>query len=78
MNRPRSHLCVIVLLALGNDEREQAVQIFRTVGRAQPSDLGDEVRGWDRIVMGLNGASQDPILVLYSVDGAEQSAVGHD
>ena len=61
-----------------NDEREQAVQIFRTVGERSAAVLVMKSQGRDRIVMGLNGASQDPFLVLYGVDGAKQSVFGHD
>jgi len=61
-----------------NDEREQAVQIFRTVGERSAPVLVMKSQGRDRIVMGLNGASQDPFLVLYGVDGAKQSVFGHD
>ena len=61
-----------------NDEREQAVQIFRTAGEKSAPVLVMKSQGRDRIVMGLNGASQDPFLVLYGVDGAKQSVFGHD
>ncbi len=61
-----------------NDESEQAVQIFRTVGERSAPVLVMKSQGRDRIVMGLNGASQDPFLVLYGVDGAKQSVFGHD
>ncbi len=60
-----------------NDEREQAVQIFRTVGERSAPVLVMKSRGRDRIVMGLSGASQDPFLVLYGADGAKQSVFGH-
>jgi hypothetical protein len=59
-----------------NDESEQAVQIFRTVGERSAPVLVMKSRGRDRIVMGLNGASQDPFLVLYGDDGAKQSVFG--
>ena len=59
-----------------NDENEQAVQIFRTVGERSAPVLVMKSRGRDRIVMGLNGASQDPFLVLYGADGAKQSVFG--
>jgi hypothetical protein len=52
-----------------NDQSEQAVQIFRTVGERR-------AQGRDRIVMGLNGPGQDPFLVLYGADGAKQSVFG--
>jgi hypothetical protein len=61
-----------------NDEREQAVQIFRTVGERSAPVLVMKSQGRDRIVMGLNGTSQDPFLVLYGADGAKQSVFGHD
>lgn len=61
-----------------NDEREQAVQIFRTVGARSAPVLVMKSQGRDRIVMGLNGASQDPFLVLYGADGGKQSVFGHD
>jgi hypothetical protein len=61
-----------------NDEREQAVQIFRTVGERSAPVLVMKSQGRDRIVMGLNGTSQDPFLVLYGVGGAKQSVFGHD
>ena len=61
-----------------NDEREQAVQIFRTVGAQSAPVLVMKSQGRDRIVMGLNGSSQDPFLVLYGADGSKQSVFGHD
>lgn len=61
-----------------NDENEQAVQIFRTVGERSAPVLVMKSKGRDRIVMGLNGASQDPFLVLYGADGAKQNVFGHD
>src|SRR6266581_6747839 len=61
-----------------NDEREQAVQIFRTVGEKSAPVLVMKSQGRDRIVMGLNGSSQDPFLVLYGTDGSKQSVFGHD
>ena len=61
-----------------NDEREQAVQIFRTVGERSAPVLVMKSQGRDRIVMGLNGSSQDPYLVLYGTDGSKQSVFGHD
>jgi len=61
-----------------NDEREQAVQIFRTVGEKSAPVLVMKSQGRDRIVMGLNGSSQDPFLVLYGADGSKQSVFGHD
>ena len=60
-----------------NDENEQAVQIFRTVGERSAPVLVMKSQGRDRIVMGLNGASQEPFLVLYGPDGAKQSVFGH-
>jgi hypothetical protein len=59
-----------------NDESEQAVQMFRTVGERSAPVLVMKSQGRDRIVMGLNGASQDPFLVLYGADGAKQSVFG--
>jgi len=59
-----------------NDEREQAVQIFRTVGEKSAPVLVMKSQGRDRIVMGLNGSSQDPFLVLYGADGSKQSVFG--
>jgi hypothetical protein len=61
-----------------NDESEQAVQIFRTVGERSATVLVMKSQGRDRIVMGLNGASQDPFLVLYGAGGAKQNVFGHD
>ncbi len=60
-----------------NDENEQAVQIFRTVGTHSVPVLVMKAQGRDRIVMGLNGPGQDPFLVLYGADGAKQSVFGH-
>jgi hypothetical protein len=60
-----------------NDQNEQAVQIFRTVGAQAAPVLVMKSQGRDRIVMGLDGASQDPFLVLYGADGAKQSVFGH-
>jgi len=60
-----------------NDESEQAVQIFRTVGQRSLPVLVMKAQGRDRIVMGLNGPGQDPFLVLYGADGAKQSVFGH-
>jgi len=61
-----------------NDEREQAVQIFRTVGDKSAPVLVMKAQGRDRIVMGLNGSTQDPFLVLYGADGSKQSVFGRD
>ena len=59
-----------------NDEREQAVQIFRTVGERNLPVLVMKSQGRDRIVMGLDGPGQDPFLVLYGADGAKQRVFG--
>jgi len=59
-----------------NDQNEQAVQILRTVGAQAAPVLVMKSQGRDRIVMGLDGASQDPFLVLYGADGAKQSVFG--
>jgi hypothetical protein len=59
-----------------NDENEQAVQIFRTVGPRAAPVLVMKSQGRDRIVMGLDGTGQDPFLVLYGADGAKQSVFG--
>jgi hypothetical protein len=59
-----------------NDENEQAVQIFRTVGVHSAPVLVMKAQGRDRIVMGLNGPGQDPFLVLYGPDGVKQSVFG--
>ena len=59
-----------------NDENEQAVQIFRTVGAQSAPVLVMKAQGRDRIVMGLNGPGQDPFLVLYGADGTKQSVFG--
>jgi hypothetical protein len=59
-----------------NDQSEQAVQIFRTVGERSMPVLVMKAQGRDRIVMGLNGPGQDPFLVLYGADGAKQSVFG--
>ena len=61
-----------------NDESERAVQIFRTVGERSAPVLVMKSQGRDRIVMGLNGSSQDPFLTLYGADGSKQSVFGHD
>ena len=60
-----------------NDESEQAVEIFRTVGAHSVPVLVMKAQSRDRIVMGLNGPGQDPFLVLYGPDGAKQSVFGH-
>ena len=59
-----------------NDQNEQAVQIFRTVGPQAAPVLVMKSQGRDRIVMGLDGSSQDPFLVLYGADGVKQSVFG--
>jgi hypothetical protein len=59
-----------------NDQSEQAVQIFRTVGERSMPVLVMKAQGRDRIVMGLNGPGQHPFLVLYGADGAKQSVFG--
>jgi len=59
-----------------NDQSEQAVQIFRTVGERSMPVLVMKAQGRDRIVMGLNGPGQDPFLVLDGADGAKQSVFG--
>ena len=61
-----------------NDESEQAVEIFRTVGAHSAPVLVMKAQGRDRIVMGLGGPGQDPFLVLYGADGAKQRVFGHD
>ena len=61
-----------------NDESEQAVEIFRTVGAHSAPVLVMKAQGRDRIVMGLDGPGQDPFLVLYGADGAKQRVFGHD
>lgn len=60
-----------------NDERERAVQIFRTVGGRSSPVLVMKSDGRDRIVMGLDGASQDPFFVLYDAAGVKQTVFGH-
>jgi len=60
-----------------NDESEQAVEIFRTVGPHSAPVLVMKAQGRDRIVMGLNGPGQDPFLVLYGTDGAKQRVFGN-
>jgi hypothetical protein len=65
---------VIVL----NDENEQAVQIFRTVGSQSAPVLVMKAHGRDRIVMGLNSSTgQEPFLVLYDAQGVKQTVFGH-
>lgn len=59
-----------------NDENEQAVEIFRTVGERSMPVLVMKSQGRDRIVMGLNGPGKDPFLVLYGADGAKQTVFG--
>src|SRR5260370_10726157 len=58
-----------------NDESEQAVEIFRTVGAHSVPVLVMKAQGPDRIVMELNGPGQDPFLVLYGADRAQQPVV---
>ena len=60
-----------------NDESEQAVEIFRTVGPHSVPVLVMKAQGRDRIVMGLDGPGQDPFLVLYGTDGAKQRVFGN-
>jgi hypothetical protein len=65
---------VIVL----NDENEQAVQIFRTVGSESAPVLVMKAHGRDRIVMGLNSSTgQEPFLVFYDAQGVKHSVFGH-
>jgi len=59
-----------------NDDSEQAVEIFRTVGERSLPVLVMKSQGRDRIVMGLYGPGNDPSLVLYGADGAKQSVFG--
>jgi len=59
-----------------NDSREQAVQIFRTVGERSVPVLVMKAQGRDRLVMGLTEPKQEPFLVLYGPDGAKQSVFG--
>ena len=59
-----------------NDEREQAVQIFRTVGPASDPVLVMKAEGRDRIVVGLHGASHDPFFVVYDETGKKESLFG--
>jgi hypothetical protein len=65
---------VIVL----NDENEQAVEIFRTVGPQNAPVLVMKSHGRDRIVMGLNWTGErEPFLVLYDASGTKQTIFGH-
>lgn len=59
-----------------NDEHERAVQIFRTVGARSSPVLVMKSEGRDRIVMGLDGAGQDPFFVLYDAAGVKQTIFG--
>lgn len=61
-----------------NDENEQAVELFRTVGDKQSPVLVLKSQGKDRIVMGLNfNGEQDPFLVHYDAQGKKTPVFGN-
>jgi hypothetical protein len=59
-----------------NDDRERAVQIFRTMGANSAPYLVMKSEGRDRIVMGLSGPTQDPFLVHYDPEGRMETVFG--
>jgi hypothetical protein len=59
-----------------NDDHENAVGIFRTLGAASDPFLVMKAEGRDRIVMGLGGVGHDPFLVYYDDNGAQHSVFG--
>jgi len=59
-----------------SDERERAVEIFRTFGGKSSPVLVMKADGRDRIVMGLGPATQDPFLVYYDAAGAKTKVFG--
>lgn len=59
-----------------NDEREQAVQIFRTFGSGHAPVLVMKSDGKDRIVFGLNPQSKEPFLTLFDPAGNKASIFG--
>jgi len=61
-----------------NDDRERAVQIFRTRGPESAPFLVMKSGGRDRIVMGLAGAAQDPFLVHFDPAGRKRTVFGSD
>ena len=61
-----------------NDENEQAVQIFRTVGEKSSPVLVMKSKGQDRIVLGLDsGAASDPFFVYYDTKGTKKTVFGN-
>lgn len=61
-----------------NDENNQAVQIFRTVGGSNSPALVMKSNGQDRIVMGLNfNGPPDPFFVFYDSKGTKNTVFGN-
>ena len=54
-----------------NDESEQAVQIFRTVGAAAAPVLVMKAQGRDRIILGLNG-EKEPYFQVFNAKGEKR------
>ncbi len=61
-----------------NDENEQAVQIFRTVGEKSLPVLVMKSKGQDRIILGLSSvATSDPFFVYYDAKGTKSTVFGN-
>lgn len=60
-----------------NDENDQAVQIFRTVGGTNAPVLVMKSHGQDRIVLGLNFTSTEPFFVYYDDKGTKTKVFGN-
>jgi hypothetical protein len=60
-----------------NDDHEQAVQIFRTLGPRSDPFLVMKAQGRDRIILGLGGPDANPFLVYYDADGTKRTAFGN-
>lgn len=61
-----------------NDDHEQAVQIFRTLGSRSDPFFVMKAQGRDRVVLGLAGPGRNPFLVYYDADGTKRTAFGSD
>ena len=61
-----------------NDNTEQAVQIFRTVGKKQAPVIVMKSQGQDRIILGLNeNKTADPFFVYYDDKGTKKTVFGN-
>ena len=60
-----------------NDDQEQAVQIFRTVGGNRAPVAVFKSKGQDRMVMGLDFNNGEPFLTYYDNSGSKTKVFGN-